>query len=158
MADAAPDRLGVAVALLFIQGWRVSEVLGLAWGDVDLDSGVAEVRRGCAYADGVGMVLGPQKTDGAIGRHHLTPVVVELLRRRRTAQLEERLRAGDGYVRHLGDRPQTTAQASSRLLDPALTDRPTQRGRRTLTQAAGWAPSSATASRSRGINWVDPRS
>ncbi|MEZ5260703.1 MAG: hypothetical protein R2755_02755 [Acidimicrobiales bacterium] len=59
MADAAPDRLGVAVALLFIQGWRVSEVLGLAWGDVDLDSGVAEVRQGCAYADGVGMVLGP---------------------------------------------------------------------------------------------------
>lgn len=210
VAAAAGDRLGAAVALLFIQGWRVSEVLGLAWSDVDLDTAVAEVRRGCSYADGIGMVLGPPKTDGAIGRHHLTPVVAELLRRRRHAQLEERLRAGAGwqqhayegrpvelvftttagglllrqtvakavrsaalsagidpaglgthagrstaitvlyteegldladvarhvghadpattagYVRHLGDRPRTTTQAASRLLDPALTDRPTK--------------------------------
>ena len=34
---AATDRLGAAVALLFVQGWRVSEVLGLAWEDLDLD-------------------------------------------------------------------------------------------------------------------------
>lgn len=206
VAAAAPERLGAAVALLFVQGWRVSEVLGLAWGDIDLDAGIAEVRRACAYADGVGMVLGPPKTDGAVGRHHLTPVVVELLRRRRTAQLEDRLRAGGmwehhtyegeevelvfttatgglllrqtvakavtaaaeragidpkglgthggrstaitalyseegldladvarhvghanqattaGYVRHLGDRPITTTQAASRLLDPDLDD------------------------------------
>jgi hypothetical protein len=27
------------MALLFLQGWRVSEVLGLAWADVDLEAG-----------------------------------------------------------------------------------------------------------------------
>jgi integrase len=206
VAASASERLGAAVALLFVQGWRVSEVLGLAWGDLDLDAGVAEVRRACVYTDGVGMVLGPPKSEGAVGRHYLTPVVVELLRRRRTAQLEDRLRAGAtwehhsfegaevdlvfttaigglvlrqtvakavtaaaerasidptglgthggrstaitalyaeegldladvarhvghantattaGYVRHLGRRPITTAQAASRLLDPDLTD------------------------------------
>ena len=202
VAAGADDRLGAAVALLFVQGWRVSEVLGLAWSDVDLEAGVATVSRASVYADGVGMMLGPPKTEGAKGRHLLTPVVVERLRRRRRAQDEERLRAGAnwqqpvyegrpielvfttvtgglvlrqavtkavataavaagvdptglgthagrstaitvlyteegldladvarhvghanpattaGYVRHLGRRPQTTAEAASRLLDP----------------------------------------
>jgi integrase len=80
--------------LLFVQGWRVSEVLGLAWSDLDLDSGVAMVSRAAVYADGVGVMLGPPKTEGAKGRHLLTPVVVKLLRRRRQTQIEERLRAG----------------------------------------------------------------
>ncbi len=31
VSAAEPIRLGVAVTLLFWQGWRVSEVLGLAW-------------------------------------------------------------------------------------------------------------------------------
>ena len=100
VSAAASERLGAAVALLFVQGWRVSEVLGLAWGDLDLDAGVAEVRRACSYADSIGMVLGPPKTEGAIGRHHLTPVVVELLRRRRQAQLQDRLRIGQAWERH----------------------------------------------------------
>lgn len=100
MAAAAGDRLHAAVALLFVQGWRVSEVLGLAWGDLDLDTGTARVRRACSYADGVGMVLGPPKTDGAVGLHHLTPGVVSALRQRRTAQLEDRLRAGSLWEHH----------------------------------------------------------
>ena len=33
VSAAADDPLGAAVALLFVQGWRVSEVLGLAWDD-----------------------------------------------------------------------------------------------------------------------------
>ena len=88
-------------ALLFIQGWRVSEVLGLAWGDLDLDAAVAEVRRACSYADGVGMVLGPPKTEGVIGRHHLTPIVAELLRRRRSPRRPRQ----PGYQRRLRPPP-----------------------------------------------------
>jgi integrase len=100
VAAAADDRLGAAVALLFVQGWRASEVLGLAWGDADLDARVAVVSRASVYADGVGMMLGPPKTEGAKGHHHLTPIVVELLRRRRQAQREERLRAGPAWQQH----------------------------------------------------------
>jgi integrase len=47
VSAAVDDRLGAAVALLFVQGWRISEVLGLAWADVDLDAGLAMVRRAC---------------------------------------------------------------------------------------------------------------
>jgi integrase len=67
VAAAADDRLGAAVALLFVQGWRVSEVLGLAWSDLDLEAGVATVSRASVYADGVGMMLGPPKTEGREG-------------------------------------------------------------------------------------------
>ncbi len=97
VAAGAGDRLGAAIALLFVQGWRVSEVLGLAWSDLDLDAGVAIVSRASVYADGIGMMLGPPKTEGAKGQHLLTPVVVELLRRRRAAQDDDRRRAGDSW-------------------------------------------------------------
>lgn len=106
VAAGAQDRLGAAIALLFIQGWRVSEVLGLAVGDVDLDAGTAIVSRASAYVDGVGMVLGPPKTEGAEGEHLLTPVVVELLRRRLDAQAAERELAGEAWQQHsYDDRP-----------------------------------------------------
>ncbi len=52
-------RWGAAVVLLFCQGWRVSEVLGLAWEDVDLEAATAcasrclvhILRRGCPRDD-----------------------------------------------------------------------------------------------------------
>ena len=91
------DRLGAAVALLFVQGWRVSEVLGLAWEDLDLDAGVAIVRRAAVYVDKAGVVLGPTKNAGAAGTHHLSPGIVELLRARRKAQAIERLATGEGW-------------------------------------------------------------
>jgi integrase len=87
---AASDRLGAAVALLFVQGWRVSEVLGLAWSDINFDAGTATVRRAAAYVDGAGTVLGPPKTVGAHGVHHLAPGVLALLQLRREIQQSER--------------------------------------------------------------------
>jgi integrase len=77
LAAATDHRLGAAVALLFVQGWRVSEVLGLAWEDVDLDRATAQVVRAAVYVDGVGMVLGETKTAGATGVHSLAPGVVK---------------------------------------------------------------------------------
>lgn len=41
LAAMRDHQLGAAVALLFLQGWRVSEVLGLAWEDLDFDAGSA---------------------------------------------------------------------------------------------------------------------
>ncbi len=94
LATARNDRLGAAVWLLFVNGWRVSEALGLAWDDLDLDRGTATVRRAAVYVDGQGAVLGPTKTTGALGHHQLAPGVVEMLRSRRAAQAAERLAAG----------------------------------------------------------------
>jgi integrase len=94
LAAAADHRLGAAVALLFVQGWRVSEVLGLAWQDVDLNRGTAHVVRAAVYVDRAGMVLGETKTAGATGVHPLAPGVVAALRRRLARQQDERSAAG----------------------------------------------------------------
>jgi integrase len=90
LAAVEDHRLGAAVGLLFLQGWRVSEVLGLAWEDVDLDAGTAHVRRASVYVDGRGQQLGPPKTAGAHGEHWLMPTTVGLLRKRWEVQAEER--------------------------------------------------------------------
>ena len=87
-----------AVALCFVQGWRVSEALGLAWEDVDFDAGTAFVRRAATYLDGHGMVLGPTKTRRATGRQLLGPTVLELLRRRRAQQLKDQEIAGSSWL------------------------------------------------------------
>jgi len=97
---AADDRLGAVVALLFVQGWRVSEALGLGWEDLDLDAGIAVVRRAGIYVHKIGMVLGPTKNAGASGTHHLSPGVVELLRARRKAQAVERLACRKAWPTH----------------------------------------------------------
>jgi len=91
---AGDDRYGAAVGLLFVNGWRVSEVLGLGWADVDLEAGTAVVRRAAVFIEGKGMTLGPTKTAGAVGVHRLSERVVDMLRRRRAAQAAHRLRAG----------------------------------------------------------------
>jgi integrase len=88
---SAMDRLGAAVAVLFVHGWRVSEALGLAWEDLDLDASTASVRRAAVYVDGGGVTLGATKTAGATGLHHLSPGVIEALRRHRDEQAAERL-------------------------------------------------------------------
>ena len=79
------ERYSAVVALCFVQGWRVSEALGLAWQDLDLDAGVVMLRRGSTYEDGVGMVLGPTKTAGASGLQMLAPTVIDRLKRRQEA-------------------------------------------------------------------------
>jgi integrase len=96
-------RLGAAVTLLFCQGWRVSEALGLAWEDLDLDAGTAQIRRAAAYTPSVGVILGTTKTAGAEGVHHLAPIAVSCLRRRREDQEFERVSAGDSWVEHFYD-------------------------------------------------------
>lgn len=98
LAAIESRRYAGAVAMLFLQGWRVSEVLGLAWQDIDLDAGVAAVRRAGIYVDGAGVMLGPCKNEGAEGVHHLAPSVVGLLRKRRQEQDEERASAGAAWA------------------------------------------------------------
>jgi integrase len=42
IAECEP-RFAAAAALCFVQGWRISEALGLAWQDIDLDEGSSRV-------------------------------------------------------------------------------------------------------------------
>jgi integrase len=92
------DRRGAALALLFFQGWWVSEALGRAWEDVA--QGTAKVQRACIYVNHQGSQLGPTKTAGVMGDHQLVPTVVELLRERRVQQAKERLVSADPWPNH----------------------------------------------------------
>lgn len=90
--------LGSAVAMLFTMGNRSSEVLGLAWSDIDLDAATATIRRGSTFiGKGKGQTLGPTKTSSTTGVHHLPPTVVEMLRQHRKAQAVQRLEAGPAW-------------------------------------------------------------
>ena len=100
IAETDRHRYGAVVAVLFTVGLRVSEVLGLAWSDIDLEAGTARVRR--AVVDSAeGRTFGPTKTAGATGVHHLAAGTVERLRAWRKRQAEERLAAGPLWQTHL---------------------------------------------------------
>jgi integrase len=60
---ACDERYVAAVALCFVQGWRVSEALGLAWQDIDFEEGTVQLRRAATYADGIGMIPGPAQNE-----------------------------------------------------------------------------------------------
>jgi integrase len=91
------SRYGAAVAILFTTGLRISEVLGLSWEDIDLDAGTARVRRAVTAAKGEGRSLKPTKTVGAKGVHRLGPTAIDLLRKRRAEQAEEKVTAGSAW-------------------------------------------------------------
>lgn len=67
------------VAVLFAQGLRASEVLGLAWEDIDLDAGTAHLDRGVTYLGSDGDHVDTPKTERTYGTIHLAPVVIGLL-------------------------------------------------------------------------------
>lgn len=114
LAALEPDRpLDAVVAMLFTSGVRVSEALGLAWEDLDLDAATATITRSATYTGGgVGTRLDKCKTTATAGVHPLAPTVVALLRGRRRRQAEDRLRAGDLW-------PTTTYEG--RILSPVFT-------------------------------------
>jgi integrase len=95
LIGACSPRIAAAAALCYVQGWRVSEALGLAWQDLDMEAGSVRVRRASTYADGQGMVLGPPKTERTVARQLLGPTVVQLLRARHELYLEDRAKLGD---------------------------------------------------------------
>ena len=99
IAETDRHRYGAVVAILFTVGLRVSEVLGLAWSDIDLEAGTAHVRR--AVVDSAeGRTFGPTKTAGATGVHHLAAGTIERLRAWEARQAEERLAAGPLWQTH----------------------------------------------------------
>lgn len=100
LANCAAHPMGAAVALLFTNGIRGAEALGLAWQDVDLDAGTMTIRRSSTFAGkGIGQVIGEPKTERTRGTLQLSPLCVDLLRQRKAQQDAERALAGDLWQR-----------------------------------------------------------
>ena len=93
---AASDRLEGLWRVAAMTGLRRSELVGLSWGDVDLDKGELSVRTAVVQVDGIPVVKGP-KTARSRRVVELDRQTVAILRQWRVTQLEERLRAGSAW-------------------------------------------------------------
>src|SRR5829696_5346060 len=88
------DRLEALYVLAVHTGLRQGELLGLKWGDVDLEAGTLQVRRTLTTAKG-GPVLSAPKTKGSRRTVKLSQTALEALRSHLDRQLGEIDRAGD---------------------------------------------------------------
>ena len=78
-------------------GLRLGELLGLRWGDVDLEARTASVRRTSQYLGPEGVQLRAPKTARSRRTISLSPSTVDVLREHRVAQNERRLSRGSSY-------------------------------------------------------------
>src|SRR5918999_6091940 len=88
------DRLESLYILAVHTGLRQGELLGLKWGDVDLEAGTLQVRRTLTTAKG-GPVLRAPKTKASRRTVKLSPTALKALRSHLERQLREIDQAGD---------------------------------------------------------------
>ena len=76
LAACHDPQLRAVIHVAVTTGLRLGELLGLRWGDVDLDGATATIRRSAQYLPGDGRPLPPAQNgawaahDGAVGRDH----------------------------------------------------------------------------------------
>ncbi|MDH3308534.1 MAG: site-specific integrase [Acidimicrobiia bacterium] len=90
LSSVAGDRLHALWWLAAWTGMRRGELLGLRWSDVDLDSGVVSIRRTWVQVDGTPQESTPKTPQGRRAVE-IDDRTVSILRRHRTAQVQERL-------------------------------------------------------------------
>ncbi len=110
LASVRDDRLCSLFAFLAATGLRRSEAIALRWEDVDLAAGQVAVRRGLV-AVGAEVHEGTPKS-GKARTIAVDPEVVTLLKRHRTAQLEDRMRWGEAWTEPAGCSPARTGARS----------------------------------------------
>jgi integrase len=93
LSAAAGDPLESLYVLAVTAGLRQGELLALRWSDLELDAGRLNVCRSVRLVSGRGAVVGEPKTKSGRRNVLLTPLAVAALRRHRTRQAEQRLRA-----------------------------------------------------------------
>ncbi|MDP6405746.1 MAG: site-specific integrase, partial [Alphaproteobacteria bacterium] len=90
-------RMHTMVLLAACTGMRRSEVLGLRWSDVDLETGHLTVNQQLEQTKEHGLRFEPPKTRSSRRRITLPQTVIDALRRWRVKQNEEHLRLGVGH-------------------------------------------------------------
>jgi integrase len=97
LAHVADDRLSSLYVLALTTGMRRGELLGLKWGDVNLDAGRLAVRR--TLIETANQIRWSEPKTAASKRVvTLDAGTVAALRAHRARQLEERLAVGSGYL------------------------------------------------------------
>jgi integrase len=97
LAVAAHDSYAPYWQIALYLGMRPSEVEGLRWDSLDLEAGTLHVER--ARPTAMGRVFPSEDTKSGAGNRLVTlpPSLLAVLRAHRTAQLEQRLRAGPAW-------------------------------------------------------------
>lgn len=96
-AERAGDRLAALWAVALYSGCRQGELLGLKWGDVDLEGGTLTVRRTLVRATAGVPVFNEPKTSTSRRTLSLAGAAVAALRSQRVRQNAERLALGEGW-------------------------------------------------------------
>ena len=94
--DLKESRYLSPITLAAMTGMRRGEVLGLYWEDIDLEAATVRVRATVSRVQGKILRTEP-KTENSRRSIPLSPSAVGLLRQRRLAQTQERLRAGERW-------------------------------------------------------------
>ena len=94
---AEESRYHPVLVLIAATGLRKGEALALRWDKVDLDAGVLRVAATVMRINGR-LVISEPKTDRSRRVVPLPAAVVAMLRRHRTTQKEDRMRAGDQWT------------------------------------------------------------
>ncbi len=98
LSTAASLRLASLFIFAALTGLRRGEICALKWEHVDLENGVLFVRENVTLANGK-VTTGAPKTEAGRLTLHLAPETVELLKRHRSQQTEERQpREDTGFV------------------------------------------------------------
>ncbi len=96
LKTAEKHRLYALWAVALTMGLRRGEALGLAWADVDLDSGRLTIRQALHRVDGE-LRLEQVKTEASVAVLPIPAPLVTILRGHRSRQLEERFSAGSKW-------------------------------------------------------------
>lgn len=94
---ARADRLHALYELALRTGLRKGELLGLCWEDLDLDAGIASIRRSLQRTRTGGLTTLPTKTRASERRIALPTECVQLLKDHRERQEEECSGIGEGW-------------------------------------------------------------
>ena len=95
------DRLSFAWWLLLARGLRRGELCGLRWEDVDLDGSVLRIHRTRVSAEG-GVIDSTPKTESGRRSIPLDPSLVAVLRKHKSRQASEAMRAEAGLYGTVG--------------------------------------------------------
>lgn len=90
-------RLYPLIVLALTAALRRGELLGLTWGNIDLDNGMLHVTQQRQRVTGQGLVTVPTKTERSEAPVALAGVTVRALQAHRATLIEERLRLGDEW-------------------------------------------------------------
>jgi len=94
---AETSRYHPLLVLIAATGLRKGEALALRWDRVDLDAGTLKVAATIGRVEGRLLISEP-KTDRSRRTVPLSPAIVPMLRKHKTAQTAERLRAGNQWT------------------------------------------------------------